>query len=39
MGDLAKPFDAAELDEMFRVGRRRRAPGFDGIVREYYLRE
>jgi hypothetical protein len=39
MDDLAKPFEAAELHEAFRAGRRKRAPGFDGLVREYYLRE
>jgi hypothetical protein len=37
MDDLAKPFDAAELHKAFRAEKRRRAPGFDGIVREFYL--
>ena len=34
---LAQPFEVTEIHEAIRAGRRRTAPGFDGIVREYYL--
>jgi hypothetical protein len=33
MDNLTKPFDAAEIHEAFCAGKRRRAPGYDGIVR------
>ena len=38
MNYLAQPFEEAKIHEAIRAGRRRTAPGFDGIVREYYLR-
>jgi len=34
---LKRPFEEAEIQEAIQAGRRRTAPGFDGIMREYYL--
>jgi hypothetical protein len=39
MTDLSKPFEEAEIHDAFRSANRRRAPGYDGNVREFYLRE
>ena len=36
---LTQPFEEVEIHEAIQAGRRRTAPGFDGIVREYYLRK
>jgi hypothetical protein len=34
---LMQPFEETEIHEAIRTGRRRTAPGFDGIGREYYI--
>ena len=36
--DMGKPFDKDEILRAIRAGGRRKAPGMDGLVREFYAR-